>query len=207
MQIMTTVSQGTEFRAEGRAEDGLWLLVCCVGDQWGWVANDDSLVTINFNLLALPVVTFPTPVATATPLPTLPPPTPPTPPPPLWPTVTPWPWPTPTQLPPPAPPTATPAPSGAWLGEYYNNSDLLGSPQMVRWDPAVRFNWGPGSPAPGISADYFSVRWTSNQYFDAGSYIFPTRVDDGVRVWVDNTLIINEWQDGGVRTVSGTAYP
>ncbi|MEZ4770419.1 MAG: PA14 domain-containing protein [Caldilineales bacterium] len=205
--ILATVPAGTMFRAEGRTEDGLWLLVCCVGEQWGWVANTAETVSINFNLLILPVVTFPLPIATNTPLPTWTPvPPPPTwtpiPPPATWtpippPTWTPWPT-------PPPPPTATPAPGGAWRGEYYNNSDLLGAPVLVRNDPAVRFNWGFGSPAPGINPDFFSVRWTSNQWFDAGDYVFEARVDDGVRVWVDNVQVINAWQDGGVRTVSGT---
>lgn len=201
--IIATVPSGTVFRAEGRTEDGLWLLVCCVGGQWGWVANTAELVTINFNLLTLPVVTFPPPVATAppptwtpAPLPTWTPAPPPT-----WTPVPTWtPWPTPTAV----RPTATPAPGGSWLGEYFNNSDLLGTPVLTRFDPAVRFNWGFGSPAPGINADFFSVRWTSNQWFDAGDYLFQARVDDGMRLWVDNVQVINAWQDGGVRTVSGT---
>ncbi len=203
--IIATVPAGTVFRAEGRTEDGLWLLICCVGEQWGWVANTSETVSINFNLLILPVVTFPAPIATNTPLPTWTPVAPP--PPPTWtpiPTPLPWtPWPTATPVPPPWP-TATPAPGGAWLGEYFNNSDLLGAPVMLRNDPAVRFNWGFGSPAPGINPDFFSVRWTSNQWFDAGDYLFAARVDDGVRVFVDNVQVINAWQDGGVRNVSGT---
>ncbi|MCB0200365.1 MAG: SH3 domain-containing protein [Anaerolineae bacterium] len=206
--VLATVPAGMVFRAEGRTEDGLWLLVCCVGEQWGWVANTAETVSINFNLLILPVVTIPLPVATNTPLPTWTPVSLPTatpvPPPPTWtpiPTWTPW-WPTATPVPP--SPTATPAPGGAWLGAYFNNSDLLGTPAMVRNDPAVWFNWGFGSPAPGINNDFFSVRWTSNQWFDEGDYLFEARVDDGVRVWVDNVQVINAWQDGGVRTVSGT---
>ena len=56
--IIATVPAGTAFRAEGRTEDGLWLLICCVGEQWGWVANTAETVSINFNLLNRPVVTF-----------------------------------------------------------------------------------------------------------------------------------------------------
>ncbi|MCB0001631.1 MAG: SH3 domain-containing protein [Anaerolineae bacterium] len=199
--IIATVPAGTAFRAEGRTEDGLWLLICCVGEQWGWVANTAETVSINFNLLNLPVVTFPAPIATNTPLPIW---TPVPPPLPTWTPIPTWtPWPTPTPVPPPQP-TATPVPGGAWLGEYYNNSDLLGAPVMVRYDAAIRFNWGFGSPAPNINPDFFSVRWTTNQWFDAGDYLFTARVDDGVRVFVDNVQIINAWQDGGVRNVSGT---
>jgi hypothetical protein len=74
----------------------------------------------------------------------------------------------------------------------------------VRYDAAVRFNWGLGSPAANIGADFFSIRWTSNQWFDAGDYLFQAVVDDGVRVFVDNVAVVNAWQDGSARTVSGS---
>ncbi len=64
---------------------------------------------------------------------------------------------------------------------------------MVRNDPSVNFDWGYGSPAPNIPVDYFSVRWTRSFNFDAGMYRFTARADDGVRVWLDSTLIIDEW--------------
>ncbi len=37
-----------------------------------------------------------------------------------------------------------------WRGEYFNNRDLLGAPVLVRNDPSLDFNWGLGSPAPGV---------------------------------------------------------
>ncbi len=184
--LIATVPQGTVLRAEGRTEDGQWLLVCCVNEQWGWVLNQPGLVSLNFDLTSLPAVIVPTPVPT--PVPTWPP-RPPTPTPiptlPIWPTPTAMPWPTPTPAPPPTP-TPTAVVIDGWLGQYYGNSDLLGTPLLVRVDPAIRFNWGAGSPAPGvIPADFFSVRWTRSQWFDAGQVRFVARMDDGVRVWLD----------------------
>ncbi|NTU62592.1 MAG: hypothetical protein HGB05_04130 [Chloroflexi bacterium] len=88
--------------------------------------------------------------------------------------------------------TQTPNPN-EWRGEYYNNPNLQGSPVMVRNDPSVNFDWGSGSPAPNIPVDYFSARWTRTFNFDAGMYRFSARADDGVRVWLDSTLIIDEW--------------
>ncbi len=88
--------------------------------------------------------------------------------------------------------TQTPDPN-AWRGEYYNNPNLQGQPVMVRNDPSVNFDWGFGSPAPNIPVDYFSVRWTRTFNLDAGMYRFSARVDDGVRVWLDSTLLIDEW--------------
>jgi hypothetical protein len=88
--------------------------------------------------------------------------------------------------------TQTPNPN-EWRGEYYNNPNLQGQPVMVRNDPSVNFNWGYGSPAPNIPVDYFSARWTRSFNFDAGMYRFTARADDGVRVWLDSTLLIDEW--------------
>ena len=202
--LIATVPKGTVLRAEGRTEDGQWLLVCCVNEQWGWVLNQPDLVSLNFELTSLPAVIVPTPVPTTIPTRVLPPTATPIPTRPVWPTPTTAPWPTPTPVP---PPTPTPVVIDGYLGQYYGNSDLLGTPLMVRVDPAIRFNWGAGSPAPGIiPPDFFSVRWTRSQWFDAGQVRFVVRMDDGVRVWVDGALIIDDWKNGSLRTVSSERY-
>lgn len=90
------------------------------------------------------------------------------------------------------PPTAT---TGPWRGEYFNNQTLSGAPSVVRDDAAINFNWGIGSPAPNINADQFSARWTRTVSLPAGSYRFDVFSDDGVRVWVNNQLIIDGWRD------------
>ncbi len=81
-----------------------------------------------------------------------------------------------------------------WRGEYYNDISLSGSPILVRNDAAVNFDWGTGSPAAGVNADLFSARWTRTAYFSAaGTYTFSATTDDGVRLWVDGTLLIDKW--------------
>ncbi len=90
-----------------------------------------------------------------------------------------------------------------WRGEYFNNEQLSGSPAMLRDDPAVAFNWGRNSPSANISNDSFSVRWTRSQQFRAGNYRFHILMDDGARVFVDNTLVIDAWQTGNLREVTG----
>jgi hypothetical protein len=47
-----------------------------------------------------------------------------------------------------------------------------------------------------MPAEDFSVRWTRQLYFPAGTYRFTTEVDDGVRLWVDGKLLIDQWHDG-----------
>ncbi len=93
---------------------------------------------------------------------------------------------------PPAPPPSTSYPQ--WKGEYYNNQNLAGAPSVVRNDYAIAFNWGWGWPNPKISADNFSVRWTRTVYLNEGTYRFTVNVDDGARLYVDNTLVIDQWQ-------------
>ncbi len=98
-----------------------------------------------------------------------------------------------------ATPTAPPPPpvDPGWRGEYFNNVDLAGGAVLVRTDPAIDFDWGGGSPAPGVvNADDFSVRWTRAPYFTPGVYRFTARVDDGVRLWVNNRLVIDQWRQG-----------
>jgi len=130
---------------------------------------------------------------TATPIPPQPTPAP-TQPPTLTPALTPT-----------ASPTATPAPTlpaviREWRGEYYANMTLAGNPALVRDDAAIQFEWGTGSPGPGLPADMFSVRWSRTLHFDAGLYRFTVTADDGVRFWVDGQLQVDDWHDGSLRS-------
>ena len=83
----------------------------------------------------------------------------------------------------------------AWRGEYFNNRDLVGDPVLVRDDPSVDFNWGLGSPAPGVvNVDNFSARWTRTLNLPAGAYRFRVTVDDGVRLYVNNRRVMDQWR-------------
>ncbi|NEO88424.1 MAG: hypothetical protein F6J87_29985, partial [Spirulina sp. SIO3F2] len=77
---------------------------------------------------------------------------------------------------------------------YFNNTDLSNA-VLTRTDAQVNFDWGLGSPENTVvNADQFSVRWEGYiepQYDDI--YTFITESDDGVRVWVDGQLLIDDW--------------
>jgi PKD repeat protein/uncharacterized protein YraI len=106
---------------------------------------------------------------------------------------------------PPPKPTPTAAPPVAisgWRGEYFDNRDLQGQPVLVRDDPDIDFDWGTGSPDPKVPADNFSARWAIGRDLPAGTYRFSTWVDDGVRMWVDDQLIIDDWREGSTRNVA-----
>ena len=95
-------------------------------------------------------------------------------------------------------PTVTPTPRiTEWRGEYFANRNLSGAPALLRNDSKVDFNWGAGSPGSRIPIDNFSARWTRSLAFDAGDYRFYARSDDGVRLWLDSLLVIDDWSDGG----------
>ena len=91
-----------------------------------------------------------------------------------------------------------------WRGEYFNNRNLTGEPVLVRNDDNIDFGWGSGSPAGGISNDNFSARWTRNLDLSSGKYRFRITVDDGARLYVNNSLIIDQWRDQSETTYEGT---
>ncbi len=82
----------------------------------------------------------------------------------------------------------------AWNGEYFANMELAGSPALVRSNQEMNFNWGLGSPDSSIPVDHFSARWTRRVYFPAGQFRFNVTVDDGVRLFVDNQPVIDQWR-------------
>jgi LysM repeat protein len=108
--------------------------------------------------------------------------------------------------PPPAPPQPQPQPSppaswlGPWSGEYFDNVTLAEPVYTTRTDESINFDWGYGPPAGGMPTNSFSVRWTGTFHFDEGTYRFYAKVDDGVRVYVDDERVIDGWRDGGLRT-------
>jgi len=117
------------------------------------------------------------------------------------PTATPTPSPSPTATPtltpsPTVEPTATPTrtPMSAWEGEYFSNTGLRGAPAASREDVSIDFDWGAGAPLTDLSTDGFSIRWTTRRSLDAGTYHFYAIADDGVRVYVDDSRVIDAWE-------------
>lgn len=110
-----------------------------------------------------------------------------------------------------------------WLAEYFDNASLKGTPVTVAgsfpfWETdgtvadsdgkidRVDFEWGSGGPFrleskfplfPDLNlgpTDRFSARFTHIRRFRPGWYRFRLRGDDGVRLWVDDHLVINAWK-------------
>jgi GH43 family beta-xylosidase len=84
---------------------------------------------------------------------------------------------------------ATPEPGlrGEYFARYHERV-------VERVDPAIDFAWGDGELAPGAGSDRVSARWTGFLEVPiAGSYTFVTSNDDGVRVRIGDTLVIDDW--------------
>ena len=75
-----------------------------------------------------------------------------------------------------------------------------------RIDDTVAFQWGMNTPWPDFGSDTFSVRWTGFVVTPAvsGTYTFHTTTDDGVRLWIDEQLVVEHWDDQAPAEWSGT---
>jgi hypothetical protein len=83
------------------------------------------------------------------------------------------------------------------LGQYFTNAALTGNPALTRSE-AVNYDWGAAAPAPGVPVDGFSVRWSGHVGVVAdGNYTFQTTSDDGVRLWVNGNLVVDNWTTHG----------
>lgn len=78
-------------------------------------------------------------------------------------------------------------------GEYFDNEDFTNL-KLTRTDATVDFSLGFGSPDPLINSETFSVRWTGQLVAPAtGSYVLVTQSDDGVRLWLGNQMLIDNF--------------
>jgi regulation of enolase protein 1 (concanavalin A-like superfamily) len=89
-------------------------------------------------------------------------------------------------------------------GDYFAKPDLT-APVLTRLDSTVNFDWQTGSPATVVPVDGFSARWTGTvtPRFSE-NYTFAPTSDDGVRLWVNGVLLVDNWTDHAPTEVSGS---
>ena len=86
--------------------------------------------------------------------------------------------------------------SSNFYGEYYSSPGTNGSPDFgdfifSREDEFIDFNWGNNSPDQLLQSDDFQIRWSGDIYAeDNGLYFFRAYTDDGVRLYIDDVLVI-----------------
>jgi len=105
------------------------------------------------------------------------------------------------------------------LGEYYDASIVTNESalKVKRIDPNIAFNFAYDAPHSKIEANTFSMRWTGFiRPTVSRSYTFKTYSDDGVKVFVNNTEVIDNWglysldytiSDTPIYLEAGTYYP
>jgi len=97
---------------------------------------------------------------------------------------------------------------GNYYSSSYSTNPFAGPISLSRIDPTVDFDWGQGTagfPAPGIAADFFTVRWSGQvRALDTDTYTFYVKSDDGQRLWVNGQLLVNDWALHGATEQSGT---
>ena len=108
-------------------------------------------------------------------------------------------------------PSQTPKGTGL-TGQYYTNSSATyssplnfaaGNLKMTRLDTTVDFTWGTTS-LPFANNGYYCVRWTGQvqpQYSE--TYYFVANTDDGVKLWVNDILVIDSWVTKSASDVTG----
>ena len=95
------------------------------------------------------------------------------------------------------------------LGQYFlkeGNPVVFTDRVQIRFDPNIDFDWAGSTPFSALGNDDFGIRWTGTLTTTptAGTYEFHVQSDDGVRFWLDDTLIVDEWHpsSGNEYTVS-----
>ncbi len=82
--------------------------------------------------------------------------------------------------------------------EYFNNTKLEGKPALERVDATVNFVYNDGSPDPKINNDGFSARWTGVLVSPVPrKYMIYTLADDGVRLYINDKLVFENWDVHG----------
>ena len=92
----------------------------------------------------------------------------------------------------------------SWSGQMFNNADFSGSPTHILCRRIIHFDWGGGMPMTGVGPDNFSTRWTTTYTFPAaGKYLFTVGVTGGVRLTVNNEVLIDSMENTpGFRSLS-----
>ena len=91
-------------------------------------------------------------------------------------------------------------------GAYFQGlQDPSGTPTATEIDPTINFSWNGASPIAGVDGTNFAAEWTGQiQAKTTGAYTLSTISDDGVRVYIDGNLVIDNYTYHGATTDTAT---
>ena len=79
------------------------------------------------------------------------------------------------------------------LAKYYANRWFSGTPAITKVEAQINVNWNQNEIIPGVSSDYVSVVWTGYlKPLYTEDYTFTVRSNDGVKVTIGDTVVINQ---------------
>ena len=96
--------------------------------------------------------------------------------------------------------------AGPLQAEYFSNQNLQGPPALVRQENQIDRAFQEGSYAEGGPVDHFSARWTG--VFVAprdDEFRFYVSSDDGVRLFLDDKQVLDDWTPHGVKVSKASA--
>ena len=93
-------------------------------------------------------------------------------------------------------------PLGNWIAYFYNNKSLSGAPIATKTinnsnSMTLTQNYGKSSPVSKVNKDNFSAKYITAKKLTAGEYIIRGLADDGVKVYLDGKLVVDNWRNGG----------
>lgn len=86
--------------------------------------------------------------------------------------------------------------SGGLTGSYYTNKWFSGTAYQTKVDSQVNFSWASGEIIPDVASNYVSIEWEGfflPAYTE--TYTFYIESNDGVRLYVNEEMIIDELTD------------
>ncbi len=76
---------------------------------------------------------------------------------------------------------------------------------LERIDPTIDFDWKRNTPGKPIAEDHFTATWTGffmPLYSEA--YRFEAEADDGMRLWIDDRLVLDQWEKAAATSDGNT---
>ncbi len=78
--------------------------------------------------------------------------------------------------------------------EYFDNANLEGTPFYSQNDKTINSNWE-NQEIENLNIETFSVRWTGQiSVPETGEYAFGLKGDDGFRLFINDKLLIEDWE-------------
>ena len=99
--------------------------------------------------------------------------------------------------------------------QYFNGVEFGNNPTLQRIDKTINFHWTISTPDPSITPEFFCAKWTGNiKAPKTGTYKIGLSGNDGFKLYINNQLVINNWDKQSFHTslvdynfTAGNSYP